>query len=365
VKIKEVIKILEDVAPLGMQESYDNSGLNIGNPNNDISGVLCTIDLTEEVLDECIQLGANLIVAHHPLIFGGLKSITGKGYIERIVIKAIKKDIAIYAGHTNFDNIPGGVNAMICTKIGLEDCSILAPIKDQLLKLVTFAPQEQASKIREALFSAGAGKIGNYDQCSFHLEGTGSFRGSENTTPFVGKKEEIHFEKEVRIEVILPTYLKNKVVSNLIQAHPYEEVAYDLYPLANENPFAGAGMIGKLNNEITIHDFLSQLKKTFNADGIRYTGNPKKKISTVAVCGGSGSFLINKAKAKRADVFVTGDLKYHQFFDADDRLSLIDIGHFESEQFTKDVFYESVMKKIPKFAVHLSKVTTSPIKYYK
>lgn len=364
-KVLDVIKTLESAAHKGLQESYDNSGLNIGDPQMDVQGILCTIDITEDVLDEAISLGANLIIAHHPLIFSGLKAITGKNYIERIAIKAIKENIAIFAAHTNFDNIPEGVNAKICEKLDLTDTRILSPIKDQLIKLSTFVPNKYAEKVRERLFEVGAGKIGNYESCSFNTEGKGSFKALDDAEPFVGEKGSTHFENETRIEVILPKYLKGKVISTLLNAHPYEEVAYDLYPLLNENTFAGAGMIGKVKKPISLNDLLKQLEETFNAKGIRYTGTTDKTINTIAVCGGSGAFLINEAKAKGADVFITGDVKYHQFFDANSKLSIVDIGHFESEQFTKDIFYELVMKKMPKFAVHLSKVTTSPIKYYK
>ena len=364
-KVSDIIQILENIAPKGYQESYDNSGLNIGNPEMGVKGILCTLDVTMEVLDEAQEKEANLIISHHPLIFKGLKSLTGKNDIEKIAIKAIQKNIAIYAGHTNFDNVPGGVNTRICQKLGLINCKILSPIKEQLLKLVTFAPVNQAEQILNALFKAGAGNIGNYDNCSYSANGTGSYRGLGNSKQYVGNKGEVHYEKETRIEVILPGFIKNKVLNSLLKAHPYEEVAYDIYHLKNDNPHAGAGMIGELEQAIPISLLLKTLETTFEAEGIRYTGDLNKSIKKIAVCGGSGSFLINDAKAKRVDAFITGDIKYHQFFDAGNSLSLIDIGHYESEQYTKDIFYESVMKKIPKFAVHLSKVKTNPVKYFK
>jgi dinuclear metal center YbgI/SA1388 family protein len=331
----------------------------------DVMGVLCTIDVTEEVLDEAINKGANLILSHHPLIFQGIKTLTGQDWIEKLIIRAIRKNIAIYAGHTNFDNIPNGVNAKICTKLKLKNCKILAPQKDQLLKLITFVPEANANIVRSALFAAGAGHIGNYDSCSFNTPGEGSFRGLEESNQYVGEKGEIHFEKEIKIEVILPSFSKNKIIKNLLKNHPYEEVAYDLYPLNNDNPYAGAGMIGELDSPIRVTEFLENIKNVFNANGIRYTGNENKQIQKIAVCGGSGAFLIKTALAKGADAFITGDIKYHQFFDGLNKLTIVDIGHYESEQFTKDIFYESVMKKIPKFAVHLSEVKTSPIKYFK
>jgi dinuclear metal center YbgI/SA1388 family protein len=364
-KISEIIKVLNSFAPRDLQESYDNSGLSIGDPNHEATGALCTIDITHDVVDEAIEKDVNLIVSHHPLIFQGLKSITGKNYIEEIIIRAIKNDIAIYSGHTNFDNISTGVNHKICNVIGLQNCQILKPLEDNLIKLVTFVPEAHATKVRNAIFESGAGKIGNYDCCSYNLNGEGSFRGNDNTNPFIGEKGKVHFEHEIRIETILPGYLKAKVLKALILSHPYEEVAYDFYPLANPNPLVGAGMIGNLPKPLDLEELLLSLKEKFSADGIRYAGNKKHKISRIAVCGGSGSFLIKDAIIQAADVFITGDIKYHQFFDADNNLTIIDIGHFESEQFTKDIFYELLTKKIPNFAVHLSEVKTNPVNYYK
>lgn len=363
-KIQEIINILESFAPKGYQESYDNSGLSVGNPATEATGALCTIDITHEVIEEAISKNANLIISHHPLIFQGIKSLTGKNMVEEIVIRAIKNDIAIYSGHTNFDNIEKGVNKKICEVIGLNNCQILAPLKENLIKLVTFVPTDHAEQVRNAIFEAGAGKIGNYDSCSFNIEGKGTFRGGNDTNPYVGEKGKLHIEPEIRIETILPSLIQKQVIGAMIKAHPYEEVAYDIYPLANEYNLAGAGMIGELNQPIQLESLLKLLQERFNARGIRYAGDKTTNISKVAVCGGSGSFLIHNARQQKADVFITGDMKYHQFFEADENLTIIDIGHFESEQFTKDIFYEVLTKKIPKFAVHLSEVKTNPVKYY-
>ncbi len=363
--VNDVITLIEEIAHPALQESYDNAGLNVGNPQTLVSGVLCTLDVTPEVLQEAIDLNANLILAHHPIIFQGLKSLTGKDDTEKIVIKAIQNNISIYSGHTNMDNVMQGVNTKICEKLNLQDCRILAPIKDNLLKLVTFVPKEFSEKVRSALFDAGAGQVGNYDCCSFNSTGEGSFRALEGTNPFVGERYKLHFEKETRVEVILPKHLKKNVLTALLATHPYEEVAYDLFLLANENPSVGAGMIGTLKETTTLHNLLTSLKDDFFAEGIRYTGDINKKVQTIAVCGGSGAFLISQAKRNKADAFITGDIKYHQFFEGNEQLSLIDIGHYESEQFTKNIFYEAVMKKMPTFAVHLSKVTTTAVKYFK
>jgi dinuclear metal center YbgI/SA1388 family protein len=362
--IKEVISILEGLSPIALQEGYDNSGLSVGNKEQEVSGILCTLDVTMEVLEEAIQKKANLIVSHHPVIFQGLKSLTGKNNVEKIVIKAIQNNIALYAGHTNFDNAFNGVNKVICNKIGLSKLKILSPLKDKLVKLVTFVPVDNAEKVRQAIFDAGAGVIGNYDSCSYNTKGEGTFRGNENTNPFVGEQSKLHKETEVRIETILPSYLQNKVITALILAHPYEEVAYDLYPLNNSYNSVGAGMIGELPDSISANKLLQLLQTEFKAKGIRFAGDDSKKIKRIAVCGGSGSFLINDAIRNKADVFITGDIKYHQFFDNHNELLIIDIGHFESEQFTKELFYEVLTKNLPKFAVHLSEIKTNPIKYF-
>jgi dinuclear metal center YbgI/SA1388 family protein len=363
-KIKDITNYLEEIAPIRLQESYDNSGLILGSPENEIISALVTIDVTEEVIDEAIQKNIKLIIAHHPIIFSGLKKITGKNYVERVLLKAIKYDIAIYAAHTNFDSIIGGVNSKICEKLNLQNCKILQPAEGLLKKLVTFIPEEHIEKVRKAVFNAGAGHIGNYDCCGYNSEGFGSFRGNEKTNPFVGEKGKIHYEKEIRFETIFPTFLQGKIIQALLNSHPYEEVAYDIYPLENRFENVGMGMAGELPEEIKEDEFLQLLKRTFNTGVIKHTklkGKPAKKI---AVCGGSGSFLLNQAITAKADFFVTGDFKYHQFFDAENKIVIADIGHFESEQFTKELFYELLLKKFPTFAVRLSEVNTNPVFYF-
>jgi dinuclear metal center YbgI/SA1388 family protein len=362
--LKNVTSFLENIAPLSLQESYDNAGLILGDTNAEINKVLITLDVTVDVVQEAIDKKAQLIIAHHPIIFSGLKKITGRNYVERTIIKAIKNDIAIYAAHTNLDSVQNGVNGKICEKLDLQNCQILQPASQQLKKLVTFIPVEHAAKVREAVFNAGAGNIGNYDSCGFVSEGHGSFRGNENSNPFVGEKGEIHSEKELRFETIFPDYLQGAIIYALLKAHPYEEVAYDIYPLENSSAKTGMGMIGTFARAITEKEFLQQLKNTFNTGLIKHTKLLNKPVQKVAVCGGSGSFLLNKAIAAGADVFVSGDFKYHQFFDAESKIVIADIGHFESEQFTKELFYELLTKKFPTFAVHLSEVETNPVKYF-
>ena len=363
-KLKEITQYFEALAPLNLQESYDNSGLIYGNSKSDISAALVTLDVTEKVIDEAIEKNAQLIISHHPLVFSGIKKLTGKNEVERSLIKAIQNNIAIYAAHTNLDSIQGGVNGKICEKLELQNCRILQPANNLLKKLVSFIPENHSESVRKAVFEAGAGFIGNYDFCGYTTEGFGSFRGDENTNPYVGEKGQVHYEKEIRFETIFPFYLQGKITQALIQAHPYEEVAYDIYPLENHAPNVGMGMIGEMAEPIPEDEFLQKLKSTFNTGVIKHTALKNTLVKKVAVCGGAGSFLLGNAIAAGADFFVSGDFKYHQFFEADNKIVIADIGHFESEQFTKELFYELLMKKFPKFAVHLSEVVTNPVFYF-
>ncbi|RKD87772.1 Nif3-like dinuclear metal center hexameric protein [Mangrovibacterium diazotrophicum] len=362
-KISEITKYIESIAPLAYQESYDNAGLLVGHPSDEVSNALICLDVTEAVVDEAIREGFQLILAHHPIIFGGLKKLNGKNEVERCVIKAIKNDIAIYAAHTNLDSVHGGVNSKICEKLKLMNCKVLAPAKNQLKKLVTFIPEEQAAQVQQAVFEAGAGHIGNYDSCGYSTKGEGSFRAGESANPFVGEKGQLHVEKEIRFETIFPAQLQGKVLAALLSAHPYEEVAYDIYPLDNTFDTVGAGMVGELDEEISETDFLKFVKEQFQCKVVRHSQLLGRKVKKVAVCGGAGSFLIRQAIGSQADLFITGDMKYHQFFEAEGKIVIADIGHFESEQYTKEVFYELLTKKFPKFAVRLSAINTNPINY--
>ncbi len=361
--LQHIIQHLENTAPTHYQESYDNAGLLTGDKNQEISAALITLDVTEEVLDEAISAGCELIISHHPLIFKGIKRITGSNEVERCLIKAIQNKLAIYAAHTNLDSITGGVNSKICEKLGLINCRILSPVKNQLLKLVTYIPDIQLDNVRAAIFSAGAGEIGNYDQCSFGVSGNGTFRGKEESTPFVGSKGNLHTEKEIRFETIVPRHLVTKVLTALTDAHPYEEVAYDLIPLENEYSTVGAGMIGELTEPSDGIVLLNSIKELFGCKMIRHTALLNRMVSKIAVCGGSGSFLISKAIAEGADLFISADFKYHDFFEANKKIVLADIGHYESEQFTKEVLKEIILKKFPTFALRLSDVKTNPVSY--
>lgn len=363
-KIHDIIQLLETKVPLSLQESYDNAGLLTGDAGWECSGILCTLDATEAVVMEARERGCNLVVAHHPIIFGGLKKITGRNYVERTVIASIKNDIAIYAIHTNLDNIIDGVNGRIADKLGLVNRQILAQKPGQLLKLFTFVPVEHAEALRAALFAAGAGHIGEYSETSFNAEGTGTFRGSENTRPFVGEPGKRHEEKEVKIEVILPPYRRSAVLKALFTTHPYEEVAYDLVSLLNDNQYIGSGIVGDLPQPEEETAFLERLKNVFQLKVIRHTPLLGRKARKIAVCGGSGSFLTAQARAAGADFYVTADVKYHEFFDADGRLVIADIGHWESEQYTTDLLFELLQAKFPTFAVLKSGVKTNPVNYF-
>jgi dinuclear metal center YbgI/SA1388 family protein len=363
--LKDIISYLEQLFPLAFQESYDNAGLITGSPEAYVTGVLILTDVTEQVLDEAIEKKCNLIISHHPLIFSGLKTITGKNYVERLIIKAIKNDIALYACHTNADSMSGGVNSVICEKIGLINTSFLIPAKDVLSKVVVFVPVDYAGKVRKAMFDAGAGTIGGYDSCSFNLNGEGTFRANDHANPFVGKKGKLHTENETRIETIVPQHLVADVINAIINVHPYEEPAYDIYPLKNSCKKAGIGMVGELKKEMDEKSFLEKLKKTFHCQVIRHTALLNKKVRRVAVCGGAGSQFLQAAIAKKAHFYVSADYKYHQFFDADNKIVIADIGHYESEHCTEQLFYEIITKKFANFAVHLSEQNTNPIKYFK
>jgi dinuclear metal center YbgI/SA1388 family protein len=363
-KIAEIIQVLEQKAPTAYQESYDNAGLLTGQQGWDCSGVLCTLDATEEVILEAREKGCNLVVAHHPIIFGGLKKINGKNYVEKAVISAIRNDIAIYAIHTNLDNVPDGVNGSIADKLGLINRRILAPKSGQLVKLYTFVPPSHAEAVRSALFNAGAGDIGEYSETSFEVEGTGGFKGSDRSNPFVGQPGKRHEEKELKIEVILPAYLQNAVLKALLAAHPYEEVAYDFISLTNDNQSVGSGLVGELPEAADEAAFLTLLKQVFGLKLVRHTPFLGKKLRKIAICGGAGSFLTGKAIAAGADAYVTADIKYHEFFDANNRLLLVDIGHWESEQYTTELLVELLQGKFPTFAVLKSGVQTNPVNYF-
>ncbi len=363
-KVKEITDYLESIAPRSYQESYDNSGLLTGDAAQDVTSVLLTLDCMEEVVDEAIAKKANLIIAHHPIIFTGLKKITGSNYVERTILKAIRNNIAIYAIHTNLDNVHTGVNKKIAEKIGLKNLKVLAPKSGTLTKLVTFIPKTNTEAVLNALYKAGAGQVGDYKNCSFQTEGTGTFMPSGDANPHIGKLNQQEHVTEDRVELIFSTHLEAEIISALKLAHPYEEVAYYLTRLVNSNHEVGSGMVGELETALEPIEFLKRLKSSMNLTTIRHTRLLEKKVKKIALCGGAGSFLLPKAISAGADFFVTADFKYHEFFDADGKITVADIGHYESEIFTKELLKEILTEKFPTFAVNFSTTDTNPVRYF-
>lgn len=360
--LQEIISILESWAPPCYQESYDNSGLLTGHTTMNISKALICLDCTEEVVEEAIDEKAELIIAHHPIIFSGLKRLTGKNYVERTIIKAIKNDIAIYAIHTNLDNINTGVSQMMAEKLGLTKCKVLSPKKNILRKLVCFVPEESISKVSQAVFEAGAGNIGNYSHCGFSTNGIGSFKGNELTHPAIGKSMILEKVSEQRFETVFPAHLENKVIKAMQAAHPYEEVAYDIYTIENRHSQIGSGFIGELNQEMSLNSFLNLVKEIFLIKSLKYS-KIDRPIKRVALCGGSGSFLRFEAAFAQADAYLTSDFKYHEWFDNEGQISYIDLGHYESEQFTKELILNYLRKNVLSLRSQISKVNTNPVNY--
>ncbi len=363
IRIADVTKSLEAWAPLAYQESYDNAGLLVGSSQDSLTGVLISLDVTEDVIEEAIRKNCNLVVAHHPIIFKGLKKLNQNTYVGRTVIKAIQQNVAIYATHTNLDTVKSGVNFHIAERLGLKNVRILAPKKQLLQKLVVFVPVEDTQVVLNALTEAGAGVIGNYSGCSFRVNGTGAFTPNDQANPHIGKANQPEEVTENRVEVMFPSYMAGKVLAAMRQAHPYEEVAYYLTALENENQDVGSGAIGYLAESMDEKSFLQFLKTRMQAGCVRHTALQNKPVQKIAVCGGAGIFLIQDAIRAGADVFVTADVKYHEFFDADNRIVLADIGHYESEVFTKELIFKYLSEKFSNIAVNLSETTTNPVFY--
>lgn len=363
-RISEIVSFLNQWAHPSLQESYDNSGLLTGDASWECSSALVTLDCTEEIVAEAIEKKCNLIIAHHPIIFKGLKKINGRNYVERTVISAIKSDIAIFAMHTNLDSVLSGVSGKMAGLLGLDNVRILSPVASNLCRLSVYVPRNSVQSVTDAMFSAGAGELGNYSECSFRSEGTGTFKPEKGADPYVGEVGERHEEDELKVELVFPVYMKEKVISAMKKAHPYEEVAYGVFQMMNGRGDTGFGVIGELTEAIDENSFLMQLSNTFKIPCIRHTPHTGKPIKKVAVCGGAGSFLIQQAIAGGADAYVTADLKYHEFFDADGRILVADIGHFESEQFTIDLIIDKLTENFRNFAVLKTEVCTNPVRYF-
>ena len=363
-KAGDIIKVVDSFAPEGIQEPWDNSGLITGSMEAEVKGLLLSVDITEAVMDEAGERGCNMIITHHPMVFSGLKKFSGTDPVSRMVKRAIKEDLVIYSAHTNLDQVPGGISGAAAESLGLKNVRVLVPRRDDLIKLVTFIPDDYFEMVSFAVFQAGAGHIGNYDSCGFSSDGTGSFRAGKGTNPFSGKPGELHKEKEKRFETVFSMHLRHEVLKALEETHPYEEVAYDMYPVVNENPALGFGAVGELPEAMTEPGFLSFVKQVFNTGCIRHTEFTGRDIKRVALLGGSGSEFLSKAMSAGADAYITSDVKYHQFFNADNKILLLDIGHYESEQVAIKILNNLISEKITNFAVHLSKISTNPIKYF-
>lgn len=361
--VQDVITHLEVLAPLAYAEEFDNVGLLVGDKNSEITGVLVTLDTLESVVDEAIENQCNLIVSFHPIIFKGLKKLTGKTYVERVLIKAIEHKIAIYAVHTALDNAFEGTNAGLCDLLGLKNKAVLIPQAGTIKQLTTYVPDENADAVKTALFACGAGSIGNYTDCSFSSAGIGTFKGNEHSNPVIGTKHEMQYVSETKLTFSFAKHLENTVLKTLFSSHPYEEVAYEIVALENTNQHIGMGMVGQLEHPMDGTSFINVLKTRLNGSVIRHSAVLDTPIRKVAVLGGSGSFAIEAAKAAGADVFVTADLKYHDFFSAENKIVLADVGHYESEQHIKNILVAHLKKKITNFAVLLSKTNTNPVKY--
>jgi dinuclear metal center YbgI/SA1388 family protein len=363
VRVKDLCSFLDRAIPVSYQANYDNAGLQVFSGDTEISSALLAVDITEQVLEEAITLGCGLIITHHPLIFFPIKKITGKNHIERIISTALKNNISVYSAHTNLDSAPGGVSWKMAEKLSLKNVRVLLPMKNRLMKLVTYVPESHLEKVREAVFDAGAGVIGNYDRCSFNAGGYGTFRGNEASKPFVGERGKMHHENEIRFETILQSQLKERIVEALIKAHPYEEVAYDLYMLENEFYGAGEGCVGEIEPEMSEMDFLLRLSQVFDARGIRYSPLINRMVKRIAICGGAGAGMVGDAIRNGADVYVTGDVKYHDFGNVSGEILLADVGHFEGEKFSTEILYDLIIKKFPTFALRFSEKNTNPINY--
>lgn len=361
--VADIVSLLNEVIPFAYQESYDNSGLQTGNPLTEVDSAILSVDVTEEVVEEAVRTGAGLIISHHPLIFSELKSITGKNMTERAIIGALKNDIAICSVHTNLDQAVGGVSYRMAGKMGLKKAVPLVPLTGKLAKIVLFVPSDHAEKVRDAMFAAGAGSVGGYDRCSYYSSGTGTFRAGDNASPWVGERGTDHHEPEVRVESVMPRHIAGKVVAAVKRVHPYEEVAFDIVNIENEIQGAGMGVVGELAEPLPATEFVALLRESFNLEGLRYSPFKGGEIFKVAMCGGAGGSLTGRALAAGADAFVTADVRYHTFFEGEGKMLIADIGHYESEKCSLEILYEIITKNFPKFAVRFSTINTNPVNY--
>ncbi len=362
-KIKEITAHLEHLAPLYLQEDYDNSGLQVGDIDKELTSVMLCLDVTKQVVDEAISLGANMIISHHPMIFKGIKSLRPGRELDDMIIKAIKNDICIYSAHTNLDSMLGGVSYALADKLGLVDVKPLQVSKGKLYKIVVYAPRTHTQSLSDAIFRTGAGEIGNYSKCSFTVSGEGSFFPKDGANPYIGKCGELEILAEDKIEVLAKDVELSAVVDAIRANHPYEEPAYDIIEVEQKYAKAALGVVGYLPNPMTVVGFLANVKE-LTGSGVKYSDFNKEMIHKVALCGGSGSFLIGGASAVGADAYLTGDIKYHDFFGYEDKMLLADIGHYESEKYTIELIHNFLVEKFGEnIDINTTKIKTNPINY--
>ena len=367
--VQDVATALEAWAPPGSKLSYDNVGLQVGDPNRAVTTVLIALDLTPAVVDEAEAMGADLIVTHHPLLFKPLKRLGPTDFVSGLAYRLAQLGIAYYAIHTNLDAAPDGVSFALAEHLGLESVRFLDGMRDSLAKLVTFVPASHADAVRAALAEAGAGRIGDYTACSFSSSGTGRFRPGAGTDPFSGTPGALESVDEVRLEVEVARWDVARIVRALLQAHPYEEVAYDVYHVEQSATRAGLGAVGTLATPEPLRDFLRRVSDRLDAASLRYVGDDDALIETVAVCGGSGSSLIAQARAAGADAYVTADVTYHTFFeplslDGTPQLALIDAGHYETEWITERLLTDWLAAQFEGLSVRATAHRTSPMRTF-
>lgn len=364
IPLRTLLACIEQWAPFSWQESYDNAGLILGDPDRNVTEALVCFDVTPEVVDEAVRIGAGLIVSHHPAIFKGIKRINPASRLGYMIKQSLCHDIAWCALHTNLDNTLNGVNSYLCEQLGLKDVQPLAPLQDIYGKLQVYVPEAYAEKLRQALAEAGCGAGARYDACSYSSRGEGRFRAGSQAHPFSGQIGELHCEAECKIECLYPLHKTRQVLDVLRTNHPYEEPAFDLLPLRNEATGQGAGAIGNLQESMQETELLDKLKELTGTHCIRHSGFRGRKIRRIALCGGSGGSFIGNACARQADAYITGDLKYHDFADAGSGTWLVDIGHFESEKFAMELIFRFIRKNFPNFAVSISEQARNPVSFY-
>ena len=363
--IKDVTTFLEQKFPLYLQEDFDNCGVQCGDVRQEISGAMVCFEMSEQVIDEAIDKGCNLVISHHPLMLKrGICKIVPTDRVGAMICKALAHNMVLYSMHTNIDSGEGGGNDAFAEKLRLRNVKVLEPHKGMYRKLVVFVPKENAETLKSALFAVGCGVQGNYDSCGYTLHGQGQFRPLEGANPHIGEENHLEHVDEERVEMIYPTGLQRAVVQAIYDNHPYEEPAFDLLPLENESRTIGLGRIGELPKELPVSDFLGYLKDNLGFIHCRYCGDETKMIRKVAVCGGGGSSFIDLAIASGADAYVSGDFKYHDFFKSYQKTLLVDIGHYEGEFFIKNIIFNLLNEKFSTFATLISKMESLEVKFF-